>query len=167
MAWLLLAALAASAPATGSVYTSLDLDRCRLLDRIEEGESVRWRCAGHAGIALFVGAGDGRFDIDAGVDNGEWESLPEMNRPGPRVEWRLRAGRPIAVIFRLISADAEQPARSILMVETIGRDGRPGCPIGLVGGALPDANALARSIADRRAATFRCGRDASELHGAD
>jgi hypothetical protein len=123
MAWLLLAALAASAPATGSVYTSLDLDRCRLLDRIEEGESVRWRCAGHAGIALFVGAGDGRFDIDAGVDN--------------------------------------------LMVETIGRDGRPGCPIGLVGGALPDANALARSIADRRAATFRCGRDASELHGTD
>ncbi len=158
----LLCGLAALAPAplaalpARSVYTTLDLDRCRTLEVAEEGESVRQRCPGLGAIPLLVNAGDGRFDVDAGVDNGEWESLAAFNAPGPRIEWRLAAGRPFAIIYRLRLTSPEQPPGSALIVETIGRPGAPGCQIATVDGALADANARARAIADRQARTFRC-----------
>ena len=159
----LLVALAALAPVTAaaaqpvsSAYTDLDLDRCRTLEVIPEGESVRQRCPGLGAIPLFVNAGDGRFDVDAGVDNGEWESLSSFNAPGQRVEWRLAGRRPFAIIYRLRLTSPEQPPGSTLIVETIGRRGAPGCQVATVDGALPDANLRARAIADRRARTFRC-----------
>ncbi len=158
MAWILLASLAAATPAASSVYTDLNLDACRVIERIEEGESVRWQCPGHATIPLFVGTGDGRFDLDAGIDNGEWESLDPFNHLGPRVEWRRRGRAAVAVIYRIVVDHPRNAARSVLAVETIGRRGRPGCLVALIGGALPNANALARAAADR-SANFRCGRD--------
>ena len=154
-----LAALAAApawAQPASSVYTELRLDRCRTLEVVEEGESVRRRCPGLGAIALFVNAGDGRFDVDAGIDNGEWESLGAFNEVGPRIEWRLAGRRPFAIIYRLRLTSPEQPAGSALIVETIGRPGAPGCQIATVGGASPPANARARAIADRQARGFRC-----------
>lgn len=147
---------AAPAQPERSVYTALDLDRCRTLEVIEEGESVRRRCPGLGAIPLFVNAGDGRFDVDAGIDNERWESLGAFNAPGPRIEWRLAGGRPFAIIYRLRLTSPEQPPGSALIVETIGRPGRPGCQVATVDGALPDANARARAIADRQARTHRC-----------
>jgi hypothetical protein len=147
--------LAAAQPAS-SVYTELNLDRCRTIEVIPEGESVRRRCPGLGAIPLFVNAGDGRFDVDAGVDNGEWESLGGFNEIGPRIEWRRALGRPFAIIYRLRLTSPEQPPGSTLIIETIGRRGAPGCQIATVDGALPDANARARAIADRRARTHRC-----------
>ncbi len=158
MAWILLASLAAAAAANDSVYTDLDLDRCRVIERIEEGESVRLECPGHMTIPLFVGQGDGRFDIDAGMENGTWESLDPFNHPGPRVEWRMRGRVAIAIVYRLIVDHPRPDARSVLMVESIGR-GRPGCLVAMVDGRTADANGVARRHADR-AERFRCGRDA-------
>jgi hypothetical protein len=157
---------AAPAGANDSVYTELDLDRCRLIEFIEEGESVRWECRGHASVPLLVGSGDGRFDIDAGVENEEWETLSPFNNPGPRVEWRMDGAVPIAIIFRLVSAVPEH-REAALFVETIGRAGAPGCTIGVVNAARADANLRAREIADRRAAAFRCGIDTAERLAAD
>jgi hypothetical protein len=159
---LLLCGLAAAAPAPAaaqsvtSAYTVLNLDRCRTLEVIPEGESVRRRCPGLGGIPLFVNAGDGRFDVDAGVDNEQWESLGGFNEIGPRVEWRLAHGRPFAIIYRLRLTGTEQPPGSSLIVETIGRRGAAGCQIATVDGSLSDANARARALADRRARTSRC-----------
>ncbi len=162
-AWALGAlAAATAAPATAqppsSRYTMLDLRRCRTLERIEEGESVRLRCPGLAGIPLFVNSGDGRSEIDAGADDGVWESMPGFNTIGERVEWRLAGGRPFAIIYRLrLSATENAPAGSVLIVEAIGRGaGMTGCRLGLVDGALPDANARARALADRQARGMRC-----------
>jgi hypothetical protein len=152
------AALPAAAWANDSVYTDLDLDKCEMLELIEEGESVRWRCPGHATIALLVSSGDGRFDIDAGIANDEWETLGQFNNPGPRVEWRMDGRVPIAIIFRLVSADPERPGGA-LFVETIGRAEAPGCTVAVIDSAVRDANAVAREMADRRAPRFRCGVD--------
>jgi len=130
--------LAALAPAplaaqpARSAYTALDLHRCRTLEVIEEGESVRRRCPGLGATPLFVNAGDGRFDVDAGIDNGIWESLGAFNAPGPRIEWRLAGRRPFAIIYRLRLTSPEQPPGSTLIVETIGRPGRPGCQVATV-----------------------------------
>ena len=161
---LFLSGLAAAAPAPApaqtltSAYTMLDLDRCRTLEVVPEGESVRRRCPGLGAIPLFVNAGDGRFDVDAGVDNDQWESLGAFNEIGPRIEWRRSNGRPFAIIYRLRLTSPEQPPGSSLIVETIGRRGAPGCQIAAVDGSLPDANARARVIADRQARTHRCPR---------
>lgn len=164
MAWFVIATLAAAA--NTSVYTPLDLDRCRVIERIEEGASVRWRCPGHAAVPLYVNSGDGRFDLDAGIDNNEWESLNPFNHLGPRVEWRMGGRGPVAVIYRIIVDHRESPFRSALIVESIGRRGRPGCLTAVVNGALPNANALARIAADR-AAAFRCGHDEPVWSGMD
>jgi hypothetical protein len=141
-----------------SAYTTLDLRRCLTLERIAEGESVRLRCPGLAGIPLFVNEGDGRSEIDAGRDDAQWESLPGFNTVGDRVEWRLSGGRPFAIIYRLrLAATENAPAGSALIVEAIGHGARaPGCRLALVDGALPDANLRARALADRSARGARC-----------
>ncbi len=159
-ATILLAALlwptaAAAQPAT-SAYTPLDIDRCTLIEEIEEGAGALWRCPGRSGIGWFVATGDGRFDVDAGVDKDSLESLVAFNRPGPQVEWRMRRGRPFAIIYRLLWDDGVGGRGSNLIVETIGRRGAPGCEVARIEGAAPNANAAARARADAITPDFRC-----------
>jgi hypothetical protein len=148
--------------AATSAYTELDLDRCEQTKAFEE-ESAEWRCPGHAGIPLIVLYGDIRFDLDAGEDNGIWESQSTPNHPPSRVEWRLRDGRPHAIIYRLRLDGEGVEGRSFLAVETIGRPGeQAGCLIAWIDGAVPDANEMARERADRDHQRFRCGHDEPE-----
>ena len=157
----LIAALAAQG-AGSSVYTPLALQRCTIVEeRPEEEGFTRWRCRGHGAIPLFVSSGEGRFDIDAGLDSGQFEFFSNLNRPAPRVEWRMRGRVPVAIIYRLLIEPFQSAPASVLIVKTIGRAGRPGCRIATIDGTLPNANALARAAADR-APRFRCGVDQAE-----
>lgn len=160
MSFILLAALVG---APTSAYTPLNLEACEVVSvaHAGEGDWTNRRCPGRNGITLFVSEDDARFDLDAGVDNGEWESPSQLNELGPQLEWRLEAGRPFALIYRYNIPEAVAGGRSMLAVESIGRTGRPGCLIALLR-ATPAANARARQIADRRARSFRCGRDTAE-----
>src|ERR1700741_2833392 len=125
MVTILIAALAAQA-AGSSVYTPLNLGRCTIVEeRPEEEGFTRWRCPGHGATPLFVSSGEGRYDIDAGVDSGQFEFFHTLNRPAPRVEWRLRGGVPVAIIYRLLLDPFEGAPASVLIVKTIGRAGRP------------------------------------------
>ena len=161
MITILIAALAVQ-PAGSSVYAPLDLGRCAIVEEVPEEEGfTRWRCPGHAAIPLFVSSGEGRFDVDAGLDSGEFEYFGSLNRPAPRLEWRLHGGMPVAIIYRLLLEPFESTSGSVLIVKTIGRAGRAGCRIATVDGTLPDANELARAAADR-APRFRCGVDQPE-----
>ena len=156
-----LTAAPAAAQPPRSRYTILDFNRCRTIEVVAEGDSVRRRCPGLAGIPLFVNEGDGRSEIDAGIDDGQWQSLPAFNTIGERVEWRLAGGRPFAIIYRLrVAPGPEHAGGSALIVEAIGHDARaPGCRLGVVDGALPDANARARELADRSASGAHCSPD--------
>ena len=143
-----------------SAYTVLDLARCTVIrSNPDEGASTDWRCPGYRGVPLLVAEGDMRFDIDAGVQTADFETASWFSSPGPRVEWRLRGGQPVAIIYRLVLSWNDQPARTVIGVETIGRRGRPGCLVAWVAGSATNANAVARQQADQRAASFRCGRD--------
>lgn len=157
MTLLLLAALAA---APTSTYSPLDLDACETLTvaHADEGDFASYRCRGRYGLTLFVNEDDARYDIDVGVDNGEFESALQLNGLGPQLEWRLEGGRPFAIIYRYTIPEALAGGRSMLAVESVGRRGRPGCLVAIII-ARPDANLRARQIADRSARTFRCGRD--------
>ena len=157
MALILLAALAG---APTSAYTQLNLDNCEIYSVAHAGEGS-WenrRCPGRNGITLFVNVDDDRFDVDAGIDNNEWESPSPFNDLGPQIEWRLESGRPFAIIYRYNIPAEAAGSRSMLAVESIGRRGRPGCLVALIRGDAA-GNARARRIADTRARTFRCGRD--------
>ena len=156
---------AAQRGAASSAYTPLDLERCTVIEQAEEGASVTWRCTGRPAIPIIVHGSDERYDIDAGADNGVWESAGRFNSPGPRIEWRMRGRRPFAIIYRLSLSGLDEPASSMLGVETIGGRHARGCVVAWIDGRLPNANALARARADARAASFRCGRDRPEQHG--
>jgi hypothetical protein len=149
-----------------SIYTNLELDRCRQLPVPDDAPaSAEWRCTGYRGIPLFVALGDERFDIDAGARNTDFETASAFSSAPERVEWRLRGGKAFAIIYRLRLSPSEGPPHSVLGVETIGEERRPGCLIAWIDGRTPDANAVARQQADRHAAAFRCGRDRARQIG--
>lgn len=153
-ALLALAMVALAAPAASqsnrvsSAYTTLDLDRCALLDRQPEPASGRWRCKGHAGIPLFVQDGDDRFDVDAGREDKDELFSDSFDYPGKTVDWRFNRGKPFAIIYRLDSANPEAPKWSRLMVETIGR-ASPGCRVASIDARTRAANEQARKAADQ------------------
>lgn len=144
---LIAAFFATSAAAVTSAYSSLDLDRCRLIDRAEEGSAATWRCPGVGGVALIVETDDDRFDLDAGTPDRDQLWSSSFDRLPPKVEWRLAGGKPFAIIYRLTVANPERAKTSRLLVETIGRGTRPGCRIADIAGATPDANEIARRAA--------------------
>jgi hypothetical protein len=141
-----------------SAYTRVDLDACKLVSRVEEGASASWTCPGHGGIDLVALTGDGRMDLDAGRDNGTFESLTPFNDIGDTVEWRLgQDGKPIAMIYRLRTATPEVEPRSVLFVETVPGGGKPGCLLARIEGSISDANQRARKAADAAEGGVDCG----------
>jgi len=148
-----------------SIYTRFDLAACRVTGENPEGASVDYACPGYGDAPLFVHLGDGRFDIDAGVDGEEFMTIGAFNELGDRLEWRTKDGAPFAVIFRYLDVAPQGEGRTVLAVETIGRAGSPGCRVAHVAGDTPDANRVAREIADARAADFRCGTDEARIVG--
>lgn len=146
----LLVALPANAQSVRATsgYTRLDLDRCVRLDADQEPASARWRCKGYAGIPLFVQDGDDRYDVDAGREDEDELFSRNFDYPGKMVEWRLRRGKPFAIIYRLESSGGEGPGWARLMVETIGGKS-PGCRVASIDARSPGANARARKAADQ------------------
>ena len=142
-----------------SVYTSLDLDACELLDVNEEGQSKSWRCEGYQNVPLYVTDSDARFDVDAGVqDSSSTTSGRAFNKIGDTVEWRIQAGEPVAAILRFdFTVDGMAAESSELAVLSIGSEGSPGCLVDWVeADAQPSQNEAARQIADEQANGFNC-----------
>lgn len=146
----------AAEPVYDSAYTDLDLDACVVTDESPEGMGASLVCDGFDGMSVYVTDGDGRMDIDAGVANDRFQTMPYFNNPGERVEWRLRDGQAFATIHRIRSATPDAPNATVLVVSRIGTASRPGCVVAFVDATLPGANATARDIADRDAAEFDC-----------
>ncbi len=143
-----------------SVYTSLDLDDCKVLETYEESGGQLFRCEGYQGIPLYVTDENARFDVDAGIPNTEWTTKARpYNSIGDTVEWRIQGGKPVAIILRYnFMTDGIDPVRtSELAIASIGHEGSPGCLIGWVeADAQPDQNTAARQIADQQAEDFAC-----------
>ena len=143
-----------------SSYTKLDLESCTVLDQSDgEGSWINFRCPGLDGIPLFVSEGDGRFDLDAGVKNENFATISAFNDITETLEWRMRQGKPFAVIFRYRDVSMESGPRSVLAIEKIGTRGKPGCRVAQIAGETPNANTRARQIADSLAGDFDCSQE--------
>ena len=143
-----------------SVYTSLDIEKCKVLETYKESGGRAFRCKGYQDIPLYVTKWGGRFDVDAGVPNSEWTTARRpYNSIGDTVEWRIHNSKPVAMILRYnFMTDGMYPTRtSELAVTSVGREGSPGWLIEWVkADAQPNQNTAARQIADRQAENFDC-----------
>lgn len=152
-----------------SVYTKLDLAKCRHKAGTMEEDYGEWRCQGFGGIPVHVSAGDQRsyvsYGHNAAKEPAGRETLAAFNGEGKTIEWRaIRApdGKltPFATImwWSTTVSDGDTTVRGQILVVT--RLGSPVCHVGYVDGrANPDANALAQALADQRARDFKCGVD--------
>ena len=166
---------AIAAEPISSVHTPLDLDTCRHRAGTAEEDYGRWTCRGHAGIAVYVAAGDQRtfisFGKNAAKEPAAKQTLAAFNSEGRNIEWRLAGAGGKAKAFATIvrwntTAGAEDPPvkGQVLVVTRLGPGGV--CHVGYVDArANPDANRLAQKIADTRARSFRCGTDKAAVEG--
>ena len=166
----LLAASAASAQTVEYAYTPLDTAKCPHVRGKEPEDYGSWTCKGYGGMTVWVAGGDQRMFVSFGPrarnEPAAKQTLAAFNSEGKNVEWRLVRGsdgklRPFAAILRwntTISNESGTVRGQVLVVTSL----PPGavCHVGYVDGrANPNANDLAREIADKHARSFRCGAD--------
>lgn len=136
-------------------------------------------CAGYKDFAVYFKESDLRQSQTYGPIGKAWldeafESFGPFNHTSAKIEWRLYAGgAPFATIVRWFVSDPEMTSDTdtrygeILVVSTVATAGNPtSCVVGYVD-ALENggANALARTLADGKAASFTCGKDEPQWQG--
>jgi hypothetical protein len=174
--------LAAATPAAAgemvSAYTRLDLAACREVPPASDDPlpSGAWWCDGYEGVPVYVSEGDLRFFVSYGEGAADElaarTTLPAFNHPGGTIEWRLERGRddgvlrPVATILRFYTATGEgQPEGQVLVITRLGGPGEI-CHVGYVDARLnPDANHIARQVADEAASGFVCGQETAFQYG--
>jgi hypothetical protein len=165
---------AASAEEISSVYTALDLGKCKDATPADMKDyGTVFICPGQDGIDVRVTEGDLRVFVsygpNAATQTAAYETVPRFNSIGETIEWRgvKQAGRwsPFATILRFKWA-ADGAKGSTLVVTKLG----PGdaCHVAYVEAAgNPEANQKAREIADRDARAFRCKTDKAKNYGGE
>jgi hypothetical protein len=171
----------ASAQSIESAYTTFDSKKCKHKPGTEPEDYGDWLCPGYGNIAVRLAAGDQRMFVTFGKAKkddeenlAESQTFPAFNDVySGTVEWRLEKSadgklRPFATILRWnIIAAGDQPTKGksgivptgrVLVVTRLGPGGV--CHVGYVDArANPNANELARKIADEHARGFKCGKD--------
>lgn len=141
-----------------SVYTPLDEQQCRVTETDEESGSSTSRCPGVAGHVLNLHDGDARASIDVVTPDGRAHELnywtvvtSGFSTVGPRAEWRMQGGRPIALIVRVnASEDPVDSSRKTSYLAVAKITAREICVTDRIAPAA-DANEAARRAADQSA----------------
>lgn len=157
---------AESTGAASSVYTSLAEADCRLVEQDEETGDTTSRCPGTAGYGLLLHDWDARMTLDVVVPGGRAHPLrysgvitSNFSSLGPRAEWRMRGGKPIALIVRLNAfEDPEVTDRATSYLAVAKITAREVCVTDRIPPTTPNANEAARQAADR-SASRPCMRD--------
>lgn len=171
----------ATAQAIEHAYTKIDLKACKHRPSKVEEDYGSWLCTGYAGIPIYITGAHQHSFVSYGRNARKQlaarESLMSFNGHGDTVEWRIEPlpggkKRPFAAIMRWSTTvqkeepnpDGEIVRGQVLVITRLDPGGV--CHVGYVDGrANPDANELARKVADETARNFRCGTDAPDSHG--
>jgi len=162
--------LSAAADEATSIYSDLDLKKCRQLALFEdEGEGGEWSCPGIKDHDVRVWEGDLRSFVGFGkmapAQCASMQTFGAFNSLGPRVEWRMKAGKPFATILRWFTtqnADGDNPVKQNWLVVTKVSD-KEACHIAYIDTKYAEANDVARQRADEKAAGFNCAKDMPEV----
>jgi hypothetical protein len=162
--------LSAAAQDITSRYSDLDLKTCQKLALFEdEGEGGEWSCPGIEDYDVRVWEGDLRsyvgFGQTAPAQCASMQTFGAFSSLGPRVEWRIRDGKPFATILRWFTTqntNGGTPVKQNWLVVTKLGD-KDACHIAYIDARYAEANEVARQRADEMAAGFDCGRDMPEI----
>jgi hypothetical protein len=164
-----LSATSAAAGEITSVYSDLDLKTCKVLElNADEGEGGVWECKGITGFDVLYLEGDLRgyiaFGPEARSQCSSAQTFGAFNSPGPKIEWRMENGKPIATILRWFtdngSGEANAKQNWLAVTKLNGKDA---CRTALIDTKYPNANTLARAKADGKAHTFNCEKDVPDV----
>jgi hypothetical protein len=154
-----------------SIYSDFDLKKCKALELYngnDEGEGGVWECKGIEGFDVLYLEGDLRgfaaFGPEARSQCTSAQTFGAFNSPGPRIEWRMEIGKPIATIFRWLTDNGsgeEDAKRNWLVVTKL--NGKDACRTALIDTTYPNANAVAREKADKSSRSFNCEKDVPEV----
>ena len=142
----------AAAAEITSAYTSFDLDTCAVTKKGDEYVYAgTWACPGEAGIDIVQSYGDDRAYVAFGREATKHcafrKTFSPFNTALSPVEWRMKDGKPFAAIERWsVVTDDNGNSVTWLVVNAL-RDG-DSCHVHYVAGSYPDANAVARIMAD-------------------
>jgi hypothetical protein len=174
----------ASAQSVEYVYTKFDAKTCKHTKGRDVEDYGSWLCPGLGKIPVRLSAGDQRMFVTFGSGKSKDDLAVEQTFPGfndvyeGTIEWRIEKSadgktRPFATILRwniITPTDRDKATGPIkssgraLVVTRLGPGGV--CHVGYVDArANPDANELARKIADEHARTFKCGKDKRIVSG--
>ncbi len=154
-----------------SVYSDFDLKKCKALELYTgdgEGEGGVWQCMGIKGFDVLYLEGDLRgfvaFGPEARSQCTSAQTFGAFNSPGPKIEWRMENGKPIATIFRwfIDNGSGEEGAKQNWLVVTK-LNGKDACRTALIDTKYPNANAVARETADENSRSFNCEKDVPEV----
>jgi hypothetical protein len=162
------AAHAQTSAAIESAYTEFDARACRHSAGKFVEDYGTWRCPGYRGVAVWLHAEDARmyvsFGPNAANEPAAGQTFGHFNDAYKgKVEWRLERlpggkTRPFATILRWnyrLDVDDRPTSGRMLVVTRLGSGG--GCHVRYVDArANPNANILARKLADAAARGFRC-----------
>jgi hypothetical protein len=164
---LLLLSLAQNAAADEitSLYSELKLAQCDKLALFEdEGGGGEFLCKGIEDFDVRVWEGDLRgfvgFGRNAPAQCASTETFGAFNSLGPRVEWRMKDGKPFATILRWFT-ESDGVKQNWLVVTKLGD--KDACHVAYVDTTYADANEVARQRADERTESFDCGKDMPEI----
>lgn len=159
----LMLVLPARAAEISSVYTKLDLDKCKLVASSDkEGSWAEWQCKGHEGMRVRVAEGDLRYFVSYGPNADKQkaasQTLGPFNTIHHTLEWRVekRNGKwiPYATILRYFWSSDGRKGQTLVVTKL---DGNEACHVAHIrAGANPQANVQARRIADNKARGFDC-----------
>lgn len=157
--------VAASAGDITSAYTYFDLSAsCRQLPAADEDiPGGSWTCPGYDGASVLISDGDDRSFVGFGGRPEDTcshrRTFQPFNTALSPIEWRLRDGKPFAVIERWRVTTNDQGGTMTWLVVTALK-GDESCPVHYVAGSFPKANEQARRAADELVNGFDCARDA-------
>ena len=156
-----------------SIYSSLALEKCTLIEEEPEFGTSTWKCEGQAGYAVYPTEADLRFYLAFGKNGAlattGGETVPPFNRLGATMEWRVEnkggVWTPFATIVRYYySGGTGEPEGQVLVVSKF--ENGETCPVGYINALTSkNANLLARQLADRAARDFLCSTDRSTYVG--
>jgi hypothetical protein len=169
LCFLCLAPAAALADEYSSAYTAFDLEKtCRQVAKADEYVFAgTWECPGYKGAKVLVSEMDDRTYVGFGRKPAEScafsRTFERFNTALSPVEWRLRNGKPFAVIQRWrVATDDDGGSATWLVISKL--EGDEACPVHYVAGSYPDANAHARRAADDLANDdFNCAADVATV----
>lgn len=145
-----------SVAATESRYSDLREKSCKVTEAAKEGEGdwITMRCPGVLGYTLERSIDDGRESLKIVhgkeiYDLNFWDHVTSaFNHLGEKAEWRLKDGRPTALIVRMVDSHEGEDRTHYLIVASIRP--RHSCVVQVINATKEaNANKQAQQAADR------------------